>query len=123
MKKSLLAAVAALIAVQPAFAVDNAAIQQRLIEDGFLPEPIEASEIVRTVPAEPETPTEALLVEWGFKPQPVERVLATEQRVVTDTMPDDPVQRRLVEWGFKPQPARNVSTLVGAGERDVNAGS
>lgn len=123
MKKLLFAAVAGLIAVQPAFAADNPAVQQRLIDDGFLPEPIEASEIVRTVAAEPATRTEALLVEWGFKPQPVERVLATEQRMVTDTTPEDAVQRNLVEWGFKPQPARNVSTLVGASERDANPGS
>ncbi|SEO42814.1 hypothetical protein [Aquisalimonas asiatica] len=123
MKVKIIAGLAAVLVSQAAFA-GNTSVDQRLIDLGFMPERMESTNIVRTVPAEPESRTEALLVEWGFKRQPVERVLQTEQRVVGEQRFDNPTEERLVEWGFLPQKGRNVSTLVGAGgERESDPSS
>ncbi|QIT55106.1 hypothetical protein HC341_07700 [Aquisalimonas sp. 2447] len=122
MKMKTLVAAAGMIAAQSALAVDGAT-EQRLVEKGFLPEPVQGTEIVRGVPAEPEHRAEALLVEWGFKPQPMERKLATQQRTVSDAMPEDAVKRTLVEKGFLPAPARTVSTLADGPAPEVDSGS
>ena len=58
MKMKTLVAAAGMIAAQSALAVDGAT-EQRLIEKGFLPEPVQGAEIVRGVPAEPEHRAEA----------------------------------------------------------------
>lgn len=123
MKAKILVGVVALFASQAAFA-GSTTVEQRLIDWGFMPEPVQPSNIVRTVPAEPESRTEALLVEWGFKRQPVERVLQTEQRVVGEQHFNSATEQRLVEWGFLPEKGRNVSTLMGAGDSgDSESGS
>lgn len=115
MKAKILVGVAALFVSQAAFA-GSTTVDQRLIDWGFMSAPVQSTNIVRTVPAEPESRTEALLVEWGFKRQPVERVLQTEQRVVGEQRFENATEERLVEWGFLPEKGRNVSTLIG--ERD-----
>ncbi len=122
MKSKVFFAVAGMIAAQSALAAD-VATEQWLIEKGLLPAPVQATEFVRGVPAEPETRTEALLVEWGFKPQPMERKLPTQQRSVADPMPEDAGDRVLVEKGFLPMPLRNVSTLAGAADGESGSGS
>ena len=111
MKAKIVAGAVALFASQAAFA-GSTAVDQRLIDWGFMPEPVESSNIVRSVPAEPGNRTEELLVEWGYMGPPVERVLQTEQRVADEQQFDNRTEERLVEWGFLPEQGRNVSMLA-----------
>ncbi len=112
MKLKVAIAGLALLASQAAFATTDP-VEQKLIDWGFVAEPMEGTRFIRVTHAEPVNESERLAVEWELVSPRVAAI--TPVRVVHEQHPPitDPVERTLVEWGFKSGPMNFRSEAAG----------